>query len=107
MEKSSRDGYLKVPDIAAKFNVHPRTVWDWVYRGLIPHYKLGRSVYFKWCDVEAEMNRNRFVGYRRVPAASMIQTPTGPQPRQTEMDYGTDLASSPVRISVADSGLTE
>lgn len=82
--------YPKVPDIAKKFNVHPRTVWDWVYRGIIPHYRMGRSVYFKWEDIDEHLNQNRYCGYQRLPAQSVVQTAQGPVPAQTELPFSGD-----------------
>ncbi|CAN5643567.1 hypothetical protein BH09VER1_BH09VER1_16210 [soil metagenome] len=93
--------YPKVPDIAKKFNVHIRTVWDWVYRGIIPHYRMGRSVYFKWEDIEQHMNENRYCGYQRLPAQAVIQTPQGPIPAQEEMPFeGKGIAANSPFIKI-------
>lgn len=59
--------YLKASDVAALFGVAQRTVWAWVAGGLIPHYKIGRSVFFCPADLERMMGRNRFVGRVRCP----------------------------------------
>ena len=35
--------------------MRPRTIDDWMKRGLLPYYKVGRSVRFKWSEVEAHL----------------------------------------------------
>lgn len=67
--------YLKVPDVAKMFGVNPRTVWDWVYRGLIPHRRLGRNVFFTEADIQIQMDENRFMGRQKVPAVSAGDLP--------------------------------
>jgi excisionase family DNA binding protein len=35
--------------------MRPRTVDDWMKRGLLPYYKVGHAVRFKWSEVEAHL----------------------------------------------------
>lgn len=107
--------YPKVPDVAKVFGVHERTVWDWVYRGIIPFRRVGRNVYFTWADIEAHMDENRYIGsvrcpivspsetsvpgpylgYERLPAHAVVQTPQGPIPSQVEMPFSGVGVSAP------------
>lgn len=68
MKKVRKKGrYPKVPEIAEAFGVHERTVWEWVSKGILPHYRIGRSVFFKWSDIETHLGMNRYVGHELLP----------------------------------------
>jgi excisionase family DNA binding protein len=58
---------MKATDLAAQFGVSTRTVWSWVSRGLVPHYRLGRAVFFERKDIAGLMARSRYVGHHRMP----------------------------------------
>ena len=62
--------YLKAPEVAESFGVSTRTVWNWVESGLVPHHKLGRSVFFRQEEIDSIMNRNRFLGHIRCPVSA-------------------------------------
>jgi predicted DNA-binding transcriptional regulator AlpA len=34
-----------------------RTVDNWMKRGILPYYKIGKSVAFKWSEIEAALAR--------------------------------------------------
>jgi excisionase family DNA binding protein len=38
--------FLTVEEVAKLLRVSPRSVYDWVYRGLIPFHKAGRRTIF-------------------------------------------------------------
>lgn len=38
--------FLTVEEVAELLRVSPRSVYDWVYRGLIPFHKAGRRTIF-------------------------------------------------------------
>lgn len=38
--------------LSRRLHMSPRTVDAWMRRGLLPYYKLGRLVRFKWSEVE-------------------------------------------------------
>jgi len=43
--------FLTVEEVAELLRVAPRTVYDWVYRGMIPFRKAGRRTIFKRDEV--------------------------------------------------------
>lgn len=45
-------------EVGKRLGMRPRTVDDWMSRGLLPYYKVGRSVRFKWSDVESHLSAN-------------------------------------------------
>jgi excisionase family DNA binding protein len=49
------EGYIGKPEVALRLNKTLRTVDNWMQRGLLPYYKIGRSVVFKWSDVESHL----------------------------------------------------
>ena len=51
------EGYLSKPEIARRLHKTIRTVNNWMKRGLLPYYKIGRSVEFKWNEVESHLAR--------------------------------------------------
>ncbi len=60
--------YWKAKDVAESFGVTRRTVFTWVSEGLIPHYKIGRSIFFSRQEAEQQLQRNRFVGEVHCPS---------------------------------------
>ena len=42
-------------ELAKRLGKHTRTIDKWMARGLIPYYKLGRSVNFKLTEVDASL----------------------------------------------------
>ena len=52
------DEYLSKREIAKRLNKETRTIDNWMRRGILPYYKLGRTVAFKWCDVQAHLDAN-------------------------------------------------
>jgi excisionase family DNA binding protein len=60
--------YLKAMDVAKIYGVTTRTVWSWVAAGLLPHHRIGKSVFFSAKDIDDTMDRNRYLGHRRCPA---------------------------------------
>lgn len=51
------EGFIGKIEVAQRLNKTLRTVDNWMQRGILPYYKLGRSVVFKWSDVEAHLAR--------------------------------------------------
>ena len=58
------DGFIGKPEVARRLNKTIRTVDNWMKRGLLPYYKIGRSVAFKWSDVETHLIANCRVSRR-------------------------------------------
>lgn len=47
--------YITKNEVARRLGKTLRTVDNWMKRGILPYYKIGRSVVFKWSDVEATL----------------------------------------------------
>ena len=52
------EGYLTKEEVAKRLKKTVRTVENWQRRGIVPFVKAGRSVLFKWADVEAHLQSN-------------------------------------------------
>jgi len=52
---STPEGFIGKTEVARRLNKTIRTVDNWMQRRLLPYYKIGRSVEFKWSDVEAHL----------------------------------------------------
>ena len=50
--------YIDKGEVGLRTQMRPRTIDDWMKRGLLPYYKVGRSVRFKWSEVEAHLSAN-------------------------------------------------
>ena len=49
--------FIDKPEVGKRLGMRPRTVDDWMKRGLLPYYKVGRSVRFKWSEIEAHLGQ--------------------------------------------------
>ncbi len=47
------DRFLNVEELAQFLNVKRSTVYDWVHKSSIPHYKLGKLVRFRESEIVA------------------------------------------------------
>jgi excisionase family DNA binding protein len=52
------EGYITKAEVARRLKKTVRTIENWQRRGAIPFVKVGRSVLFKWADVEAHLHDN-------------------------------------------------
>jgi excisionase family DNA binding protein len=50
---------LKVPQLAEMINISPKTIYDWVHKGRIPHYKLEGSLRFDVDEVKRWLRSKR------------------------------------------------
>jgi excisionase family DNA binding protein len=50
--------YIDKAEVARRLEVQVRTIDNWMRRKMIPYYKIGRAVKFKWSDVEAYLAAN-------------------------------------------------
>lgn len=57
--------YLKKHEVAQLLNKSVRTVEHWMRDGILPYFKLGRTVRFLWSDVKAHLDAKYRVGRRR------------------------------------------
>ena len=53
--ESLPEGFIGKKEVARRLNKGIRTVDYWMERGILPFYKIGRSVEFKWSEVEAHL----------------------------------------------------
>jgi excisionase family DNA binding protein len=49
--------FITKREVARRLNKDVRTVDKWMQRGILPYYKIGRSVNFKWSEVEVALAR--------------------------------------------------
>ena len=47
--------FLKKAEVCQRLQIQLRTVEQWMKRGLVPYYKLGRTVRFKWSEIERHL----------------------------------------------------
>ena len=47
--------FINKSEVARRLGRTLRTVDNWMKRGILPYFKIGRSVSFKWSDVEAHL----------------------------------------------------
>ncbi len=49
--------FITKPEVARRLGKRVRTIDNWMHQGLLPYYKLGRSVAFKWSEVESHLEQ--------------------------------------------------
>ena len=49
------EGYINKAEVARRMQKQVRTVDNWMRRGILPYYKIGRSVAFKWSEIEKQL----------------------------------------------------
>jgi excisionase family DNA binding protein len=49
------EAFIKKRDVAKRLGKTVRTVDNWMQRGILPYYKIGRSIEFKWSEIEAHL----------------------------------------------------
>lgn len=49
------EGFIGKTEVARRLNKTLRTVDNWMQRGILPYYKIGRSVEFKWSEIESHL----------------------------------------------------
>jgi excisionase family DNA binding protein len=64
-EARGLEGYINKHECARLLGRTVRTVDTLMAKGLIPYYKLGRTVAFKWSEVDAHFQQNHRVCLRR------------------------------------------
>lgn len=52
------ENFITKEEISKRLNKNPRTIRDWMRRGWLPYYKIGRSVRFDWQEVRTHLGRN-------------------------------------------------
>lgn len=66
------EGYITKEEVARRLKKTVRTVENWQRRGILPFVKAGRSVLFKWSDIEAHLQQN----FRCLRTATISRTVT-------------------------------
>ena len=61
----SPEEFIDKIEIARRLHKHVRTVDNWMARGILPYYKLGRSVVFLWSEIKADLKANNRVSLLR------------------------------------------
>ena len=51
------DWFCNKKEVAFRLNKTVRTVENWMKRGILPYYKIGRSVEFIWSEVEERLQK--------------------------------------------------
>jgi len=49
--------FITKREVANRLNKKVRTVDNWMKRGWLPYYKVGRSVVFKWTEIEVHLGQ--------------------------------------------------
>jgi excisionase family DNA binding protein len=49
--------FIDKAEVAKRLGKKPRTVDIWMKRGLLPFYKIGHSVMFRWSEVQDHLAR--------------------------------------------------
>jgi len=49
------EGFIGKAEVARRLNKTLRTVDNWMQQGILPYYKIGRSVEFKWSEIEVHL----------------------------------------------------
>ena len=53
--------FINKKELALRLGKHLRTVDEWMKRGILPYYKIGRSVQFIWTEVQRHLAENHHV----------------------------------------------
>lgn len=57
------EGFLTKAQLAERVGVSMRTLESWMAKRMIPYVKIGKTVRFRWLDVEDTIKRNFGIGY--------------------------------------------
>jgi len=49
--------FIDKREVARRLKKRVRTIDNWMKRGILPYYKIGRSVCFRWSEIEAALAR--------------------------------------------------
>ena len=85
------DHYMKKTELAKRLRRTPRTLEHWMKLGILPYFKIGRSVLFRWPDVERHLqqrygvtDRPQRVDNRRGHQARRSRTPQSQSANSTQ-----------------------
>jgi excisionase family DNA binding protein len=63
---SDPEGFITKKEIARRLRRPVRTIEKWQATGILPFYKCGRTVLFRWPDVEAHLTEHFRVCHPRI-----------------------------------------
>ena len=49
------EAFIDKSEVGRRLQMRPRTIDDWMTRGLLPYYKVNRSVRFLWSEVQEHL----------------------------------------------------
>jgi excisionase family DNA binding protein len=52
------ESYLTKREVAERLHKKVRTIDNYMKQGILPYFKLGRSVLFRWSDVQKHLERH-------------------------------------------------
>ncbi len=53
--------YISKKEVGRRLGKPVRTVEYWMWRGWLPYYKIGRSVRFRWSEVQSRLGQEHHV----------------------------------------------
>ena len=59
------EAFINKVEVAQRLGKTLRTIDNWLERGFLPYYKIGRSVSFRWTEIEAHLAATCRVGSLR------------------------------------------
>jgi excisionase family DNA binding protein len=54
-DQDQRVGFITKVEVARRLQKQVRTVDNWMRKGILPYYKIGRSVCFRWDEIEEQL----------------------------------------------------
>ena len=54
---AAAEPFIDKAEVAGRLGKKPRTVDAWMKRGILPFYKVGHSVMFRWSEVQDHLAR--------------------------------------------------
>lgn len=79
--------YPRIEDVAAAFNVSPRTIKRWLSRGIIPYHKLGKTIIMQRDEIEGVLNQARFIAREACPVVTRASADPMPHNRRAQTTY--------------------
>ena len=52
------EAYISKDEVARRLNKKRRTIDEWMQKGILVHVRVGRSVLFRWSDVQKHLEEN-------------------------------------------------
>ena len=66
MKTEDLEKFIGKAEVARRLNRSLKTVNEWMKRGILPYYKLGHRVSFRWSEIEEHLNANHRRAARRI-----------------------------------------